>query len=58
MDCCLTAGRLGGEDVKVVVRSERAKTKASPWEIDDAMAETFPSSTTTCPRNLCTRTGS
>ena len=42
MDCCRTARRLGGEDVKVVVRSERAKMKASPWEIDDAMAEDIP----------------
>ena len=29
MDCCRTARRLGGEDVKVVVRSEFAKMKAS-----------------------------
>ena len=42
MDCCRPARRLGGEDVKVVVRSERAKMKASPWEIDDAMAEDIP----------------
>ena len=28
--------------MKVVVRSERAKMKASPWEIDDAMAEDIP----------------
>ena len=42
MDCCRTARRLGGEDVKVVVRSEFAKMKASPWEIDDAIAEDIP----------------
>lgn len=42
MDCCRTARRLGGEDVKVVVRSEFAKMKASPWEIDDASAEDIP----------------
>ncbi|WOJ95125.1 FAD-dependent oxidoreductase [Congregibacter variabilis] len=42
MDCCRTARRLGGEDVKVVVRSEFAKMKASPWEIDDALAEDIP----------------
>ena len=42
MDCCRTARRLGGEDVKVVVRSEFDKMKASPWEKDDAMAEDIP----------------
>ncbi len=39
MDCCRTSKRLGGTDVKVVVRSEREKMKASPWEIEDAEAE-------------------
>ncbi|MEM1187821.1 MAG: FAD-dependent oxidoreductase [Pseudomonadota bacterium] len=42
MDCCRTARRLGGEDVKVVVRSEFEKMKASPWEIEDAQAEDIP----------------
>jgi NADPH-dependent glutamate synthase beta subunit-like oxidoreductase/ferredoxin len=42
MDCCRTARRLGGEDVRVVVRSEFEKMKASPWEIEDAMAEDIP----------------
>ncbi len=42
MDCCRTARRLGGTDVKVVVRSPRADMKASPWEIDDAVGEDIP----------------
>ncbi len=42
MDCCRTARRLGGEDVKVIVRSEFNKMKASPWEKEDAMAEGIP----------------
>jgi len=42
MDCCRTARRLGGEDVKVVVRSPFADMKASPWEKDDAIAEDIP----------------
>ena len=42
MDCCRTARRLGGEDVKVVVRSEFARMKASPWEKEDAMHEDIP----------------
>src|SRR5256885_9478288 len=42
MDCCRTARRLGGEDVRVVVRSGFEEMKASPWEKDDAMAEGIP----------------
>lgn len=42
MDCCRTSRRLGGEDVKVVVRSPRADMKASPWEIEDAVHEDIP----------------
>ncbi|OMH38660.1 glutamate synthase [Motiliproteus sp. MSK22-1] len=39
MDCCRTALRLGGKDVKVVVRSSFEDMKASPWEKEDAKAE-------------------
>src|SRR5690606_9876946 len=39
MDCCRTSRRLGGEEVKVVVRSPFASMKASPWEKEDAMHE-------------------
>ena len=39
MDCCRTSKRLGGEQVSVVVRSGFDEMKASPWEIEDAMAE-------------------
>lgn len=42
MDCCRTALRLGGEDVRVVVRSPRTEMKASPWEITDAEREGVP----------------
>ena len=42
MDCCRTARRLGGTDVKVVVRSGFDEMKASPWEKDDAMHEGIP----------------
>ncbi len=42
MDCCRTARRLGGEDVRVVVRSPFADMKASPWEKEDAMREDIP----------------
>jgi formate dehydrogenase beta subunit len=39
MDCCRTSRRLGGEEVKVVVRSPYAEMKASPWEKEDALHE-------------------
>jgi hypothetical protein len=42
MDCCRTARRLGGEQVKVVVRSPFAEMKASPWEKEDAAHEDIP----------------
>ena len=42
MDCCRTSRRLGGEDVKVIVRSPFADMKASPWEKEDAMHEDIP----------------
>jgi formate dehydrogenase beta subunit len=42
MDCCRTARRLGGEEVKVVVRSGFEEMKASPWEKTDAVHEGIP----------------
>ncbi|HEX8738205.1 MAG TPA: FAD-dependent oxidoreductase, partial [Pyrinomonadaceae bacterium] len=42
MDCCRTSRRLGGEEVKVIVRSPFAEMKASPWEKEDAMHEDIP----------------
>jgi NADPH-dependent glutamate synthase beta subunit-like oxidoreductase len=42
MDCCRSARRLGGEDVKVVVRSGFHEMKASPWEKEDAIHESIP----------------
>jgi NADPH-dependent glutamate synthase beta subunit-like oxidoreductase len=42
MDCCRTSRRMGGEDVRVVVRSPFAEMKASPWEKEDAASEGIP----------------
>ena len=42
MDCCRTSRRLGGEDVKVIVRSGFEEMKASPWEKEDAQHEGIP----------------
>lgn len=42
MDCCRSSMRLGGKDVKVIVRSGFEEMKASPWEKEDAMHEGIP----------------
>jgi len=42
MDCCRSARRLGGKDVKVIVRSGFEEMKASPWEKEDAQHEGIP----------------
>ncbi|MCE7951504.1 MAG: 4Fe-4S dicluster domain-containing protein [Xanthomonadales bacterium PRO7] len=42
MDCCRSSRRLGGEDVKVIVRSGFEEMKASPWEKEDAQHEGIP----------------
>ena len=42
MDCCRSARRLGGTDVKVIVRSGFEQMKASAWEKEDAMHEGIP----------------
>ena len=42
MDCCRSSRRLGGEDVKVIVRSGFEQMKASAWEKEDAMHEGIP----------------
>ena len=42
MDCCRTSLRLGGQDVKVTVRSPKSDMKASDWEIEEAELEGIP----------------
>jgi len=42
MDCCRSSKRLGGVDVKVIVRSPFDEMKASPWEKEDAIHEGIP----------------
>jgi NADPH-dependent glutamate synthase beta subunit-like oxidoreductase/ferredoxin len=42
MDCCRSAKRLGGRDVKVIVRSGFDEMKASAWEKEDALHEGIP----------------
>src|SRR5437870_2383985 len=42
MDCCRTSKRIGGDDVKVIVRSGFDEMKASPWQKQDAAHERIP----------------
>jgi formate dehydrogenase (NADP+) beta subunit len=39
MDCCRTAKRLGGRDIRVMARRSRPHFKASAWELEDAEEE-------------------
>ena len=57
MDCCRTSRRLGGEDVKVIVRSGFEEMKASPWEKEDAMHENIPILNYLVPKEFTLRGG-
>ena len=57
MDCCRSSRRLGGEDVKVIVRSGFEEMKASPWEKDDAMREDIPILNMLVPKEFTHRDG-
>ncbi len=57
MDCCRSSRRLGGEDVKVIVRSGFDEMKASPWEKEDAIHEGIPILNFLVPKNFAHRDG-
>ena len=57
MDCCRTARRLGGEQVKVIVRSPFAEMKASPWEKEDAQHEDIPIIDNHVPKSFVVESG-
>ncbi len=57
MDCCRTARRLGGKDVRIVVRSPKVDMKASPWEIKDAEGEGIPMFENHVPKAFVTEKG-
>ena len=57
MDCCRTAKRLGGEEVKVIVRSAFDTMKASPWEIEDAQNEDIEILNNHVPQKFLTENG-
>jgi NADPH-dependent glutamate synthase beta subunit-like oxidoreductase/ferredoxin len=41
MDCCRTARRIGGRDIKVVARKPYEMLKASDWELEEAEEESI-----------------
>src|SRR5436853_1508427 len=57
MDCCRSSRRLGGEDVKVIVRSGFEEMKASPWEQEDAHHEDIPILNFLVPKEFTHRDG-
>ena len=57
MDCCRTSRRLGGDDVKVIVRSGFEEMKASPWEKEDALHEGIPILNFLVPKEFTHRNG-
>jgi formate dehydrogenase beta subunit len=58
MDCCRSARRMGGSDVKVIVRSGFEEMKASPWEKEDAIHEGIPIINFHVPKSFSTRMAS
>src|SRR5687768_14093000 len=57
MDCCRTSKRIGGEDVKVIVRSGFEEMKASPWEKEDAQHEGIPILNFLVPKEFVVKNG-
>src|ERR1700692_363978 len=57
MDCCRSSRRLGGDEVKVVVRSGFEEMKASPWEKEDAIHEGIPILNYLVPKEFTHRDG-
>ncbi len=57
MDCCRTSRRLGGKNVKVIVRSPFKDMKASPWEIEDAQMEDIPIMNNMPPKEFVVKDG-
>src|SRR6187397_1949513 len=55
MDCCRTSKRIGGDDVKVIVRSGFDEMKASPWEKEDAAHEGIPILNFLVPKSFITQ---
>jgi len=57
MDCCRSALRLGGKQVKVMARKPRAWFKASAWELEDAEEENVEIVVNHSPKAFVTQNG-
>jgi NADPH-dependent glutamate synthase beta subunit-like oxidoreductase/ferredoxin len=57
MDCCRTSRRIGGDEVRVIVRSGFDEMKASPWEKEDAAHEGIPILNFLVPKSFQSRDG-
>ena len=57
MDCCRTAARIGGKNIKVMARKSREFFKASPWELEDAEEELVDIVVNHSPKSFVTEDG-
>ncbi len=57
MDCCRTAKRIGGDNVKVVARKPYNMLKASEWELEDAEEEAIDIVTNYSPERFIIKDG-
>ncbi|MDR0379651.1 MAG: FAD-dependent oxidoreductase, partial [Candidatus Accumulibacter sp.] len=57
MDCARSARRLGGTDVRIVVRGGFREMKASPWEKEEALRERIPIIDYHVPREFAHKNG-
>lgn len=57
MDCCRTARRIGGTDIKVVARKPYEELKASDWELEEAEEEAIDIVTNHSPKRFVVENG-
>ncbi len=57
LDCCRTAKRIGGTDIKVVARKPYEMLKASEWELEETEAEAIDIVTNHAPRRFIVENG-
>lgn len=57
LDCCRTAKRIGGTDIKVVARKPYEMLKASEWELEETEAEAIDIVTNHAPKRFIVEDG-
>jgi formate dehydrogenase (NADP+) beta subunit len=57
MDCCRTAKRIGGTDIKVVARKPYEMLRASDWELEEAEEEAIDIITNHAPKRFIVENG-